>query len=104
MQKGIFNRDGDTRPTRRRWRHVLAAGLTRASRSRAVGYLHAMFVRLTVVNSGAVAAEYAFLIVFIAIVAAVGMFLLGNDLQEYFQGLATALDNAASPTPDPFAT
>ncbi len=104
MQKGILNRDGDARPKSRRWRHVLAAGLTRASRLRALGYLHVQFVRLTVVNSGAVAAEYAFLIVFIAIVAAVGMFLLGNDLQEYFQGLATALDNAASPTDDFFAT
>ena len=104
MQKGILNRDGDTWPTRRRWRHVLAERLTRQSRSRALSYLHALFVRFTVVNSGAVAAEYAFLIVFISVVAAVGMFLFGNDLQEYFQGLATALDNAASPTPDPFAT
>ena len=104
MQKGFLNRDSDTRQKRHGWRHVLAAGMTRASRSRALGYLHALFARLTVVNSGGVAAEYSFLIVFIAIVAAVGMFLLGNDLQEYFQGLATALDNAASPTPDPFAT
>lgn len=104
MQLGILNRYGDIRPTRRRWRHILAARLTRASRLRALSYLYALFVRLTVVNSGAVAAEYAFLIVLISVVAAVGMFLLGNDLQEYFQGLATALDNAASPTPDPFAT
>jgi len=57
-----------------------------------------------VANSGAAASEYAFLIGFIAILAAFGMVLLGDDIKVYFQDLATALDNAAAPTPDPFAS
>ena len=66
--------------------------------------LRALLHRLTVVQSGAVIAEYAFLIAFISILAAIGMVVLGDDLQAYFQGLATAMDNASQPTPDPFAT
>jgi Flp pilus assembly pilin Flp len=57
-----------------------------------------------VAKSGAVAAEYTFLIAFISILAAIGMVVLGDDLQQYFQGLATAIDAAATPTPDEFAT
>ena len=66
--------------------------------------LRAMFARLAAVDSGSVAAEYAFLVALIAIVAAFGMIVLGDDLFEFFQALSVSLDNAAQPTPDPFAT
>lgn len=56
-----------------------------------------------VVNSGAAAAEYTFLIAFISILAAIGMVLLGDDLQAYFLGLQQALANAGTPTADTFS-
>ena len=67
-------------------------------------YLQALFIRLTVTNSGAVAAEYALLIAFISIIAAVGMVLLGDDLSVYFNNLGAALENGSTPTDDPFMT
>jgi Flp pilus assembly pilin Flp len=94
MQKGIHKTNGGLRPER----------LIRESGMGAFAYVQALFFRLMVVNSGAAAAEYAFLIAFIAIIAAIGMVLLGDDLKVYFQDLAASLDNAAAPTPDPFAT
>ena len=66
--------------------------------------LRRLLRRLVAVESGAVAAEYAFLIAFISILAAIGMVVLGDDLQDYFQALATAIDNASQPTPDSFAS
>lgn len=92
MTKDILDRPGHARP------RLLTAG------KRGSDWVCAVFVRLMVVNSGAVAAEYAFLIVFVSILAAVGMIVLGDDLRGYFQDLATAIDNASQPTPDPFAT
>lgn len=94
MQKGIHKKNGGLRPQR----------LIRESTMGAFAYVQALFFRLMVVNSGAAAAEYAFLIAFIAILAAVGMVLLGDDLKVYFEDLATSLDNAAVPIPDPFGS
>ncbi len=71
---------------------------------RVIAGVRAALLRLMVANSGAAGAEYAFLIAFISILAAVGMVLLGDDLQTYFQGLADSIENASQPTPDPFAT
>jgi Flp pilus assembly pilin Flp len=45
---------------------------------------------------GAVAAEYAFLIAFIGIVAAIGMVSLGTGLLNYFDAFGNAIGNAAS--------
>jgi Flp pilus assembly pilin Flp len=54
-------------------------------------------------KSGAVATEYAFLIAFIAIVAAIGMVLLGDNLSAFFNDIGVALDGAGSNIPDPFS-
>ena len=72
-------------------------------RERRADLRQALFVRLMVVNSGAAAAEYTFLIAFISILAAIGMVLLGDDLQAYFLGLQQALANAGTPTADTFS-
>lgn len=45
---------------------------------------------------GAVAVEYAFLAAFVAIVAAVGMVLVGPELQEFFVDTQGAIQNAGS--------
>lgn len=94
MQKGIPDRNVGFRPAR----------LIRESAMRAFAHVQARFMRLMAANSGAIAAEYTFLIAFIAILAAIGMVILGDDIKVYFEDLATALDNASAPTPDPFAT
>jgi len=88
MQKGIHKTDR----------------LIRESGMSVWAYVQALFMRLMVVNSGAAAAEYTFLIAFISILAAIGMVILGDDIKVYFEDLATSLDNAAAPTPDPFAS
>ncbi len=93
MQKGISIPNGGARVAR----------LMREGGIRGFVYVQAQFFRLMVATSGAAAAEYTFLIAFISILAAIGMVLLGDDLKVYFEDLATALDNAAAPTPDPFA-
>ncbi len=48
----------------------------------------------------AVATEYAFLIAFIAIVAAIGMVLLGQNLSAFFNDIGTALSDMACSMPD----
>jgi len=50
-------------------------------------------------QSGAVATEYAFLIAFIAIVAALGMVLLGENLSSFFNEIGVALDNVGANIP-----
>ncbi len=45
-------------------------------------------------EDGAVATEYALLIVFIALLAAVGMIVLGNGLSTLFSGIGTQLNTA----------
>ncbi len=55
---------------------------------------------------GAVAVEYAFLTAFIAIVAAVGMVLVGPELQEFFIDTGASVLDAGSGnfTNDPIPT
>ena len=65
----------------------------------ALTYLHQMALRLTKDKSGAVATEYAFLIAFIAIVAAIGMVLLGDNLSAFFNDIGLALGNAGDRIP-----
>lgn len=54
-------------------------------------------------NPGAVATEYAFLIAFIAIVAAFGMTLLGQNLSKFYNDIGTALTDKACQVPVPNA-
>ncbi len=61
--------------------------------------LQSLALRLRKDNSGAVATEYAFLIAFIAIVAAIGMVLLGDNLSAFFNDIGLALDNAGANIP-----
>ena len=100
MNEGIPDLSGNCRRPRQRW----PAWLARTGGLHASTYLQALCVRLTAANSGAVAAEYAFLVAFISILAAAGMILLGDDLSVYFNNLGEALDNASTPTADPFMT
>ena len=66
---------------------------------RAFYYLQLMALRLRKDKSGAVATEYAFLIAFIAIVAAIGMVLLGDNLSAFFNDIGLALENAGGQIP-----
>ena len=52
--------------------------------------------RFATKKSGAVAVEYAFLAAFVAIVAAVGMVLVGPELQEFFVDTGDAVLDAGS--------
>ena len=65
----------------------------------ALTYLQTLALRLRKDKAGAVATEYAFLIAFIAIVAAAGMGLLGNNLSAFFDDIGQALDNAGAAIP-----
>ena len=65
----------------------------------ALTYLQSLALRLRKDKSGAVATEYAFLIAFIAIVAALGMVLLGENLSAFFNDIGLALDNAGAAIP-----
>ncbi len=65
----------------------------------ALTYLQSLALRLRKDKSGAVATEYAFLIAFIAIVAALGMVLLGQNLSDFFNDIGVALDNAGDASP-----
>ncbi len=62
-------------------------------------YLQLLALRLKKDKSGAVATEYAFLIAFIAIVAAIGMVLLGTNLSAFFNDIGEALANAGDAIP-----
>jgi Flp pilus assembly pilin Flp len=59
-------------------------------------------LRLVNSKSGAVATEYAFLIAFIAIVAATGMTLLGQNLSVFFNDIGVALATMSGNLPCPF--
>ena len=61
--------------------------------------LQSLALRLRKDKSGAVATEYAFLIAFIAIVAAIGMVLLGDNLSAFFNDIGVALENAGDQIP-----
>ncbi len=69
-----------------------------------LAYLQSLALRLRKDKFGAVATEYAFLIAFIAIVAALGMVLLGENLRDFFTAIGTALTNMSSNLPNPFNT
>ncbi len=103
MPQDILDRNCDA-PSTSGWRRGWTARLTRQSRTAALAHVQALFARLVVAKSGAAAAEYTFLVALISIVAVIGMILVGDDLQVYFESLANSLDNASAPTPDPFAT
>ena len=45
-------------------------------------------------EDGAVATEYSFLIVFLAIAAAIGMVTLGTSISDYFDTFGNALSSA----------
>lgn len=51
-------------------------------------------------NLGAVATEYAFVIAFISIVAAMGMTLLGNNLSGFYTTIGSALSDMVCAMPD----
>ena len=70
----------------------------------ALTYLHSLAMRLRKDQSGAVATEYAFLIAFIAIVAALGMVLLGQNLSAFFNDIGLALTNISGNLPQLFST
>ena len=55
-----------------------------------------IFCRFATSRLGAVAVEYAFLAAFIAIVAAVGMVLVGPNLQTFFIDTGASVQNAGS--------
>ena len=57
-------------------------------------------LRLRKDKSGAVATEYAFLIAFISIVAAIGMVLLGTNLSNFFNDIGLALGQAGDSLDD----
>lgn len=69
-----------------------------------VSKLISAIVRFAKSDSGAVATEYAFLIAFIAMVGAVGMALLGNNLSAFFNDVSVALTDLSENLPDPFGS
>ena len=103
MPQDILDRNCDAPSTSGGRRRGWTARLTRQSRTAALAHVQALFARLVVAKSGAAAAEYTFLVALISIVAVIGMILVGDDLQVYFESLANSLDNASAPTPDPFS-
>ena len=58
--------------------------------------LYEVIFRIRRDTLGAVAAEYAFLLAFIAIVASIGMVILGGGLLDYFSALGLTIGNSAS--------
>ena len=64
--------------------------------------LKSAILRFKKSKSGAVATEYAFLIAFISIVAAIGMVLLGDNLSAFFNDIGVALKTMSSNLPCPF--
>ncbi len=67
-----------------------------------LAYLQSLALRLRKDEADAVATEYAFLIAFIAIVAATGMTLLGENLSAFFNDIGVALTNISGNLPNPF--
>ena len=51
-------------------------------------------------NLGATATEYAFVIAFISIVAAIGMVVMGNSLNSFYGTIGEGLNNIACEMPD----
>ena len=65
-------------------------------------YLRWFFFELQKDDSGAVSAEYAFLIVFIAIVATLGMVLIGPSIADYFDAVTRLVPDTQANPPCPF--
>ncbi len=57
-------------------------------------HLHDVLLRIKRETPGAVGTEYAFLIAFIAIVASIGMVVLGTELADYFTAYGNAFLSA----------
>jgi len=68
---------------------------------RALIYIKWLILRLKSDDSGAVAAEYAYLIVFIAIVAALGMVLIGPNIADYFDAVTRLIPDTSETPPCP---
>ena len=66
---------------------------------RAFIYLQTLALRLNTDKSRVVALEYAFLIAFVSIVAAVGMTAFADSLGAFFSKISTSLYNADQPLP-----
>ncbi len=64
-----------------------------------VTYAQTLHRRLAKSKAGAVATEYAFLIAFISIVAAIGMVLLGDNLSLFFNDIGQSMENAGGNIP-----
>lgn len=58
-------------------------------------YLHGVLFCIQRDTRGAVASEYAFLIAFISIAAALGMVLIGAQLSDYFGTLGASIGTSA---------
>ncbi|MFT5181100.1 MAG: Flp pilus assembly pilin Flp [Alphaproteobacteria bacterium] len=58
-------------------------------------YLRQIIFCLRREKRGAIAAEYAFLLVFIAIVATAGMLVLGDGLVTYFSAMGLTIGDSA---------
>ena len=65
--------------------------------ARVLSYFH--FRRLWQSELGAVATEYAFVIAFIAIVAAAGMAVMGTSLSSFYNGIGSALSELSCEMP-----
>lgn len=68
---------------------------------RSLGFLSRFTRRFRKDKSGAVPAEYAFLLVFIAIVAVAGMVVMGPNLSFFFSQVGNTVPNTAADPPCP---
>lgn len=64
-------------------------------------YMQSLILRLKRDDSGAVAVEYTFLIVFIAIVATLGMVLIGPSIADYFDAVTRVVPDTSANPPCP---
>ncbi len=68
---------------------------------RASTNIQSLVLRLRKDESGVITTEYAFLIAFVAIIAAIGMAVLGEDLQGYFTALGDGMEAIGDSLLDP---
>lgn len=67
-----------------------------------ISQIKTAILRFAKSKSGAVASEYALLIVFIAIVATLGMVLLGPNIAYYFDAVTRLVPDTSANPPCPF--
>lgn len=60
--------------------------------------LYDILFRIRRESRGAVSAEYAFLIVFISLIAVLGFFAIGGQLRDYFTALGLAIEAGTPPS------